>query len=119
MSEQKVLETGKDKLGTVFVIIFAVVFGVCASVFRNDPIFMAEVSIAPFLFSCICLAWAPNSKNAFIRVMKVLGDISAASLSLATLLAVPGCHGEAYTIFAWVIFLVLCFLIAGRTWRSL
>jgi len=119
MSEQKVLEIGQDKLGTVFVFIFAVFFGVCASVFRNNPIFMAEVSIAPFLFSCLCLALAPNSKNGFIRVVKVLGDISAASLSLATLLAVPGCHGEAYTILAWGVFLVLCFLIAGRTWRSL
>ncbi len=30
MSEQKVLEIGQDKLGTVFVFIFAVFFGVCA-----------------------------------------------------------------------------------------
>ena len=106
-------------MGPLWVAALAVVFGCCLAIIKGDPLIMAMVGIIPFLASCFFLAVAPNSNNGIIKVIKCLGDVSAAALSLATLLALPGWGDIFHTSIAWGTFLLLCLLIAGRTYRSL
>ncbi|MGY8619903.1 hypothetical protein [Pantoea agglomerans] len=104
--------------GVIWVVIFSIAFGFCLALV-NSPSVSAMVGIGAFGISCFFLAFAAHSKIRMIKVFKCLGDVSAASLSLTTLISLPGWDNSFHHNIAFSVFGILCILIAGRTYRSL
>ncbi|MGC1002768.1 hypothetical protein H0Z11_14815 [Pantoea agglomerans] len=104
--------------GVVWVVVFSIAFGVCLALV-NSPFVSAMVGIGAFGISCLVLAFAAHSEIGIFKVFKCLGDVSAASLSLTTLISLPGWDNSFHYYIAFIVFGILCVLIAGRTYRSL
>lgn len=104
--------------GVIWVVLFSIFFGVCLALV-DSPFVSAMVGIVAFGISCVFSAFAPHSVIGMVKVFRSLGDVSAASLSLTTLISLPGWDDSFHYNIAFVVFVVLCVLIAGRTYRSL